>query len=171
MGKKTLLGGAAIVVAAAVSSGALERDARADDLRTLALEPSAEQPQPPNAMLITTGAVIFAVPYGFSVASAATSHVSSDKWLYVPVAGPWGDIIARLACTSSNCKGDLAVAALPLVLSGLGQAAGVGVIIKALIDPPNGWAQPQKAADNRPHIQVTPVSYAGGGGLAAFGKF
>ncbi len=166
-----MLGGAAAVAVAAIVWGAFEGDARAEDLRTLTLEPSAEQPQGPSPLLITTGAVLFAVPYGLSVVSAANSQVFSDKWLYVPVAGPWGDIIARLSCTTSGCKGDLATAAVPLVFAGLGQAAGVGVLIKALIDPPNGLAQPREASDGRPHVHVAPTSYMGGGGLQAYGAF
>src|SRR6185312_11463369 len=92
-----------------------------EEIPTIALKPPPEQPKGPNAMLAVTGLVIFGVPYGFSAAAAATSNVSSDKWLYVPIVGPWGDIIARQTCTSSGCKGDFSSAAAPLVISGLGQ--------------------------------------------------
>src|SRR5579859_5492352 len=133
MGRARSVGLAAVLAVALVGVG---HDARAEELRTLTLEPSPDMPRGPDPLLVTTGVVIFGVPYGFSAFAAAASHVSSDKWLYAPVVGPWGDIIARLSCASSNCKGDLGPAALPLVLSGIGQAAGVGIVIKALIDPP-----------------------------------
>jgi hypothetical protein len=165
MGRTISLGlAAAIAVALVASSG----EARAEELRTLTLEPSPDlAPGRPDPLLVTTGAVIFGVPYVFSVFGAAASNVPGDKWLYVPIAGPWGDLIARLTCTnSSTCKGDLGPTALPLVFSGLGQAAGVGIIIKALIDPPKGG---RVATDT--HVHVVPTTYVGGAGLQAYGAF
>jgi hypothetical protein len=162
MGKATSLGVAAAIAAAVATTGS-ERAACAQELRTLTLEPSAEQPQGPDPMLALTGAVIFAVPYGFGVFSAATTNTSSDKWLYVPIAGPWGDLISRLSCTTSFCKGDIGTAGLPLIMAGLGQAAGVGILIKSLISPPN-----RRVAKG---VHFAPTTYAGGGGLTAYGAF
>jgi hypothetical protein len=167
MGRGSLLGLAAVIAVALVGVG---RDASAAELRTLTLEPSVDTPQGPDPLLVTTGVVIFGVPYGFS-AYAAASSLSSDKWLYVPVVGPWGDLIARLTCTSADCKGDVGPASLPLVLSGLGQAAGVGILIKALIDPPGKSAARSAIDENRVHVHVAPATYAGGAGLQAFGAF
>ena len=132
---------------------AVSRDAAAEELRTLTLEPSADVPRGPDPLLITTGVVIFGVPYGFSAAAAGASNIPSDKWLYVPVVGPWGDIIARLTCTTTDCQGNLGPAALPLVLSGLGQAAGVGILIKALIDPPGKSARSASDGEPRPRAR------------------
>jgi hypothetical protein len=164
MGRTSSLGLAAAIAVALVASGT---EARAEELRTLTLEPSPDlAPGKPDPLLVTTGAVIFAVPYGFGVFGAAASNVSADKWLYAPVVGPWGDLIARLTCTnSSTCKGDLGPTALPLVLAGLGQAAGVGIIIKAFIDPPKG----NRVADKSVHF--APTTYAGGAGMQAYGAF
>jgi hypothetical protein len=164
MSKLTSFGVAAAIAAAV---GGITHEAHADDLRTLSLEPSVEKPQGPSAMLVTSGIVLFGVPYAFSVVSAATSDVSSDKWLYVPVVGPWGDFISRITCEPTGCRGNVGPAALPLVLAGLGQAAGIGVLIKALVDPPGSSI---KAAQDT-HVHVAPTSYAGGGGLQAYGKF
>jgi hypothetical protein len=163
MGRGTSLG---LVIALAIAGVAAGTDAQAEELRTLTLEPSAETPQGPDPLLVTTGIVIFGVPYGFSAFAAATSDVSSDKWLYVPVVGPWADIIARYTCTTSNCKGDIGPAAVPLALSGVAQATGVGILIKALIDPPG-----QSARASARHVHVVPATYAGGAGLQAFGAF
>ncbi len=164
MGRTSLLGFAAVIAVALVGAG---RDARAEELRLLTLEPSPDLPAgKPDPLLVTTGAVIFAVPYVFGVFGAAASNVDADKWLYVPVAGPWGDLIARLTCTnSSTCKGDLGPTALPLALAGLGQAAGVGILIKALIDPPKG----NRVADKSVHF--APATYVGGAGMQAYGAF
>jgi hypothetical protein len=165
MGRASSLG---LAAAMAVALMAVQRDAGAEELRTLTLEPSPDMPSGPDPLLVTTGVVIFGVPYGFSAFAAASSTTSSDKWLYVPVVGPWGDIISRLTCTTTGCKGDLGPAAAPLVISGLGQAAGIGILIKALIDPP-GKAARRAATDT--HVHVAPTSYAGGGGLQAYGAF
>jgi hypothetical protein len=156
-----------VAAALAIALMVVGSDARAEELRTLTLEPSPDLPPGPDPLLVTTGVVIFGVPYGFSAFAAATSSLSSDKWLYVPVVGPWGDIIARLSCTTSNCKGDIGPASLPLVFSGLGQAAGVGILIKALIDPPGKASR--SAIDT--HVHLAPATYAGGAGLQAFGAF
>jgi len=164
MGRSTWLGLSAAIAVALLGVG---RDAGAEELRTLTLEPSPDMPRGPDPLLVTTGVVIFGVPYAFSASAAANSSLPSDKWLYVPIAGPWGDIIARLSCTTTDCKGDVGPSALPLVLSGLGQAAGVGILIKALIDPPGKSA---KAARDT-HVHVVPATYAGGAGVQAFGAF
>ena len=168
MGKISLGAAAALAVAVVGFTGAT---ASAEDLRTLALEPTNEQPQPPNPLLITTGALTFAVPYGFSVYGAAASNLSADKWLYVPIAGPIGDYIQRRTCSSSGCRGDLGTATLGLALSFVGQAAGVGILVKALTDPPNGYAQAAGANRDKLHVHLAPASYAGGGGLEAYGDF
>jgi hypothetical protein len=85
--------------------------------------------------------------------------------------GPVGDYIQRLTCSSTGCRGDLNSAGLGLALSLVGQVAGVGILVKALVDPPNGYAAPPKTADGKPRVHFAPTSYAGGGGLQAFGDF
>jgi hypothetical protein len=166
MGTQSSLGVAAALAVALIAAG---NNARAEELRTLTLEPSPDLPPGPDPLLVTTGIVIFGAPYGFSAFAAATSNLSSDKWLYAPVVGPWGDLIARLTCTSSDCKGDLGTASLPLIISGLGQAAGVGILIKALIDPPGKSGARSASSDT--HVHVVPATYAGGAGLQAYGAF
>jgi hypothetical protein len=168
MGKYSL--GASAALAAALI-GFTGGTANAQDIRSLALEPTNEQPQPPNPLLITTGAVTFAVPYGFSVFAAAASNLAADKWLYVPVVGPVGDFIQRYTCQSGGCRGNMNNAGMGLALSFVGQVAGVGILIKALIDPPNGYAVPPATADNKLRVHFAPTSYAGGGGLQAYGDF
>jgi hypothetical protein len=165
MGEARSLGLAAAIAVALMGVG---HEARAAELRTLTLEPSPDMPRGPDPLLVTTGVVIFGVPYGMSAFAAAESHLSSDKWLYVPLVGPWGDLIARWTCASSNCRSDVGPAALPLVLSGVGQAAGIGILIKALIDPP-GKSGARAATDT--HLHVAPTTYAGGAGLQAYGAF
>ena len=166
MGRASTLGLGAVLAAVALMG--VGDDARAEELRTLTLEPSPDLPRRPDPLLVTTGIVIFGLPYGLSAFAAAASHLSSDKWLYVPVAGPWADIIARRTCASSSCMGDAGPAALPLVLSGVGQAAGIGIMIKALIDPP-GKSGARAATDTRVHL--APTTSAAGAGLQAYGAF
>ena len=60
MGRRISLGLAVAIAAALVATG---HDARAEELGTLTLEPSAELPQGPDPLLVTTGVVIFGVPY------------------------------------------------------------------------------------------------------------
>lgn len=125
--------------------------------------PTPEHTAQGELMLGVTGGVLLGLPYAASVWSAAASDVPGDKWLYAPVIGPWGAIVDRTACRAVACRGNIASDAAPLVVSGLAQAAGLALIVVALTTPVNA---PPRAA-----LHVVPASYAGGGGLAAFGTF
>jgi len=157
---------ASLVLAAGICAAAcsLGPNARADEVRTIA--PTApESPGRPDPMLGLTGAVMFAVPYGLSVYSAAASDVTSDRWMYLPVAGPFADLIARQTCQTEGCKGDPGPAALPLAIDGLAQAAGVAILITTFASP---GVPPTSAYAG---VHVVPTGYAGGAGVTAFGAF
>jgi hypothetical protein len=155
--------GAAIAAVFVVGSSA-----RADEVRTIVPPQQAEAPPGPDPMLGLTGLVVLGVPYGLSVVVAATSDVPSDHWLYLPVGGPLADIIARGTCQSADCRGNANEAALPLVIDGLTQAAGAAILVTTFA---SAGRPPASAYAARARVRVVPASYAGGGGVAAFGVF
>jgi hypothetical protein len=147
----------AIVLTASPDSGA-------EELRTVVPRP-LESPRRVDPLLTMTGAVLFGIPYSASFAIAATSGLAADRWLYAPVIGPVGSLVARSTCDTPGCRGtDLGTAALPLVLDGMVQAAGVGVIVVSV-------ARPSKPVPAVGGVHLMPTTYRGGAGLSAFGVF
>ena len=157
-----VLAGAATAVALTCGSAA-----RAEEIRTIVPQ-GPESPRRVDPLLTMTGAVLFGMPYVGSVAVAATSELAADRWLYLPVFGPIGDLVARGTCTTSGCKGtDLGSVALPLVLNAAVQAAGAGVLILSLVRP----SRPPTASRRAAEVHVTPTPVTGGAGVSAFGTF
>jgi hypothetical protein len=139
--------------------------ARADETRPVVPIHEGE-PARRDPLLVTTGAVLFGLPYSASVVAAATSENASDRWLYVPVVGPFGDLVARATCQAPDCRGtNLGTSPLPLAISGLMQAAGAYVFFRALAAPAHA-SEPSAAT-----IHIVPAATPHGGSLAAFGTF
>jgi hypothetical protein len=150
---------AVALLASLIGAGA---PAYADEFRPIVPEPENKQPDP---LLITTGAVMIGLPYLGGLGAAVSSSIPADRYLYIPVAGPFVDIIVRATCETSFCKGDIGTAPLPLAISGLMQLGGVYILARALLSP--GTPVPPKGAE----VHVVPAAYAGGGGLAAFVRY
>jgi hypothetical protein len=160
-----------IASAAAAVALAVGTTASAEELRTVVPQPH-ESPPRVDPLLVMTGAVIFGVPYAGSVAVAAGSYRDADKWLYLPVAGPIADIMHRNTCTTWGCRGsDLGSAALPLVLSSVGQAAGIGIFVYALARPSKPARVPAPAPKSGVTLRVFPTASSGGAGVMAIGTF
>jgi hypothetical protein len=141
------------------------------EARTVA-PPTPEHTAQGKLMLGVTGAVLFGLPYAVSVWSAAASERVGDRWLYQPVVGPWATLVDRSVCRTSGCRGNIGTDALPLAINGLSQAAGFAMIIVALSTSSRPESAPRAAAQSSPvELHVSPASYPGGGGLAAFGTF
>jgi hypothetical protein len=152
-----------VAVACAAAYLATPRTARADEVRSI-VPSTPESPGHPDPLLAMTGAVVLGLPYGFSIWGAAASNVPSDRWLYIPVGGPWVDLIVRHTCSTTGCQGADASEALPLAIDGLAQAAGLAILVTSFASkgepPPSAFA-----------LRVAPTSYRGGGGVSAFGTF
>jgi hypothetical protein len=143
----------------------MESPARADEVRSVTAS-TAESPGRPDPLLITTGAMLLGIPYGLSVWAGAVSTNPSDHWLYAPVFGPLADLIERRSCSSTGCIGNVAGDTAPLVINGLAQAAGLGVLVTAFASP--GKPPPSSSTFA---VRVAPTTYRGGAGVTAFGAF
>jgi hypothetical protein len=160
-----------IASAAAAVASAVGTSASAEELRVVVSQP-LESPPRVDPMLAMTGAVLFGVPYVGSVAVAAGSNLDADKWLYLPVAGPIVDYIDRHVCTTWGCRGnDLGTVALPLVLSSVGQAAGMGIFVYSLARPSKPARVPAPAPKTGVTLRVLPTASPGGAGVMAIGTF
>jgi hypothetical protein len=85
---------------------------------------------------LVSGGILAAITYGPAVWFAASSTLKADRILFLPVLGPWIDLVARPACVPpagsgalpvDPCTGETFVKA-GLIASGLGQALSVVLI-------------------------------------------
>jgi hypothetical protein len=116
--------------------------------------------------LLTVGATSLGLAYGASVLAAATSQHTPDRWLYVPLLGPYLDLGDREACGFSAARPCYREAGNKLLLAtdGIIQTVGTAAIIFAAVKPAH-------AAQER-SLQLGLVQLRRGQpGLAAFGRF
>jgi hypothetical protein len=132
----------------------------------------------PNRPLLGTGAIVFGAPYVASVIVGAVSTLDADDKLFIPVVGPWLDLGQRPCGFGSSCSTSNNVESAFLVADGIAQGAGVLMMLGSLVVPEHrtetvttttGKALPPPPAKSEVHIM--PVSYLGGGGIGASGKF
>jgi hypothetical protein len=163
----SLVGAFATAIVALGSTAAAQQV----EARTVA-PPTVEHTRQGELMLGVTGATLLGLPYAASVWSAAASSRDGDRLLYVPVVGPWASLVNRATCTVPGCRGNISTDALPLVADGVAQAAGFAILMVALTTPTRAEsAPPPSTRRSSLRVHVAPASYAGGGGLAAFGTF
>jgi len=136
-------------------------------------EDSAAMRTRPNTFMLKSGIVLIGVPYTASIVVATTSDRKADRYLYVPVAGPWLDLSARDAareCTAGQaCKNDGLNRGLVIangVFQGIGALGVVGAFLLPEKMQPAGEAQKESL-----RVRISPTSFAGGYGLVASGKF
>jgi hypothetical protein len=125
----------------------------------------------PNSMLLKSGIVLLGVPYTASILVATTSDHRADRYLYVPVAGPWMDLSARDSTRECQigqpCKNDGVNRGL-LIANGVFQGLGALEVLGAFLFPENVQSQ---GGAQKEGLRVSPSSFAGGYGLVASGTF
>jgi hypothetical protein len=126
----------------------------------------------PNPYLLTTGLVLWGVPYTTSVVVAAQSSNSADQHLYVPIVGPWIDLGQRGGCPIANnsCNTETTNKVL-LGVDGVFQAIGTLEVIWGFLRPEHREVTTVAATRYTPKMTFTPASIASGYGLAAVGQF
>ena len=124
----------------------------------------------PNYELLVTGAATFGLAFLPSVAVAVESSRVADSNLYVPVLGPWLDLLSRSSCPIGiNCAADTG-ARVALVLDGVLQTAGALQIVGALAIPHRKIIL--HTGTQTAGFDVTPARMGRDGyGMMAVGKF
>jgi hypothetical protein len=93
--------------------------------------------------LILAGGLVLGITYALSISVAGASREHADRWLLVPVAGPFIDLAARPTCdrtsdpftgTRNYCNDDSS-ARTSLMLDGLTQVGGAVLTIVGLATP------------------------------------
>ncbi len=137
--------------------------------RAFADVPSEETIIVPRYDLLTSGAAFLAVSYLPSVVVGAESHREGDTNLFIPVFGPWFDLIARPPCSVTvPCSGE-GLAKVALVADGVLQTAGALQVALALLVPHRHVVLHAKT--DRFAVDFTPSRLGTGYGLAALGTF
>jgi len=128
----------------------------------------------PSRIMLASGIVTFGVTYGAGAIVAATSPLSADQQMFVPIAGPWMDLFDRPDCggnTGRSCNSETAYKVL-IVADGIGQAIGALTIVEAFLNPEVVTTTRSVTASEKPSWRVTPAALgAGGYGMLALGNF
>jgi hypothetical protein len=139
----------------------LPADVRADDAPARRFE---VEDRGPNRMILASGIATLGFSYGVSGYVGATSPRESERFLLVPVLGPWMALAEREACGSPPavpCETESTYQAL-LVASGGLQLLGLAEVAYAFV-------KRERREVERP--LVTALAFRGGAGIGAIAKF
>jgi hypothetical protein len=126
----------------------------------------------PNPYLLTTGFILWGVPYGSSVIVAAQSSNQADQHLYVPIAGPWIDLANRGGCPvgANSCNTETTNKVL-LGVDGAFQAIGTLEVLWGFLRPEHREVTTVSATRFTPELSFTPARVGTGYGMTAFARF
>ncbi len=82
----------------------------------------------PSSALVATGTILLALGYGVAAVTAASTTYDKDRFLFIPLAGPWIDLGLRPPSTS-----DENWARFGLVVDGVAQLAGLVLVVTGLV--------------------------------------
>jgi hypothetical protein len=127
----------------------------------------------PNQQLLTAGGLTFLGAYVPSFVVAATSDHDKDKWLYLPVAGPFVDLATR------DCDNNIQTATCgttawergALIASGAVQTVGVAMIVGSFFSNTRKLTTTTGAVDKPTLVSITPTTVGHAPGLMAVGTF
>jgi hypothetical protein len=122
----------------------------------------------PNRALLWSGVVALGIPYTASVVVASESSRTGDAALFIPIAGPWVDLVQRSGCpvALTTCNGETFNKVL-LVGDGLLQGVGAIAILSSF------FVREHRHRTNAsvPQLHFAPMSVRAGSGLAVLGTF
>lgn len=133
--------------------------------------PMTETKSPINRALMTTGVLLLGGTYAASAVEAyASSRPEDQKYLYIPVAGPWLDLTHR-DCTFTPCGNgsNENVNKALLIADGIGQGLGILGIVTSLFLPEKTTAHWLLLGQG--NIEAGPSRVGTGYGLGAVGTF
>jgi hypothetical protein len=101
----------------------------------------------PNRKLLWTSGITFGAAYLPAVVVAITSSNDADRYLYIPLAGPWLDLAKRQCVEPAavHCP-DATLHGVGLFVDGLVQLAGLASFVLAFEIPEKRWIPPARPA-------------------------
>ncbi len=127
----------------------------------------------PNVPLLTTGLTTFGLSYAPALVIGAMSSQSSDRNLYIPVAGPWLDMANRPACggRGPSCTSETTNKVL-LGVDGVAQGLGAAMTVVGLLVPTRHTTMTKTTAKkDGPTIRISPATLGTGYGVTAVGTW
>lgn len=125
----------------------------------------------PNHALLGTGAGLFIMSYVPTAFAAAMSDRDEDRRLFIPIAGPWMAIDQRRCSRMSPCGPEEEFARAMTVTSGIVQGVSTLLVIGSLVIPETTRVLQLEGTAKKRSVGVIPVSYTGGAGIGAVGRF
>jgi hypothetical protein len=113
----------ALLTSAVIALVAVAADARAEDTVVLRKVTAS-----PGSALVASGTILLSLGYGVAAVTAASTTYEKDRFLLVPIAGPWIDLGLRPPSTS-----DENWARFGLVVDGVAQLAGLILVVTGLV--------------------------------------
>ncbi len=138
------------VVVAVLVAIAFARDARAQQV----VVERREVPVGAGVPYLGAGTVIAALSTGVALIIATTSPYDNDRFLFIPVFGPWIDLAHRPESSSEENW-----ARVGLVVDGLAQATGVALLVV-------GFVMRHQKLPKNPRMLIVPIATSGGTGLS-----
>jgi hypothetical protein len=122
--------------------------------------------------LIGAGLFVLAASYMPAIAVAESSDSRVDEHLYVPVAGPWLDLVRRPTCNAIDCSTEFGNRAL-IATDGLLQGLGAFMTLVGLLTlDEDAGTQPIAKNRDKPTVHVSPAQLGSSSyGVSAFGSF
>jgi hypothetical protein len=163
---------AAVAAAAVLSHDALAQEPPppAGPPPVVATQETTSQATGPSWAMVTSGVVVFGLAYVPAAVVAGSSNLSADHNLYVPLAGPWMDLVQRPGCSNGDCTGEN-TAKVGLVIDGIFQGVGALTTIGGFLTAAHSTTTVQRAADLKPKVRLAPAQVASGYGMVAVGSF
>jgi len=123
----------------------------------------------PDRGMLRSGVWTLGLSYVPALVVGIESPVSTDRYLFAPVAGPWLDF-ARRDCP--ECAHETLNRVL-LVSDGVIQGIGTLEILGSFLFTEHTVVHQAAALDQSPkfHLRLSPTRMAGGYGMTAFGNF
>ena len=172
LGLSVLCAGLALAGTTAVASAQTSTTTVTSEPVVPAQTVTSEEAYMPNRYLLTTGFILWGVPYVSGVVVAAQSSNPADQHLYVPIAGPWIDLANRQGCpVGSNACDNETTNKVLLGLDGAFQAIGTLEVLWGFLRPEHKTFTRVQATRYTPEIQLTPSRVASGYGLTALATF
>jgi hypothetical protein len=138
---------------------------------TVTTQETTSQATGPSMAMVESGVVMFGLAYVPAVVVGATSGLTADKSLFVPVAGPWIDLTQRPGCApGTSCNSEITAKVL-IITDGVIQAIGALTIVGGLLTTAHETTTVQRAASTRPTFHLSPAQLGTGYGMVALGSF
>jgi hypothetical protein len=129
--------------------------------------------------LLVAGITLFVLSYAPTAYIGATSRLTTDRDLLVPLAGPWVDLAERPKCVAPAGSQALPVSPclvetlskVAIVTGGAVEALGAILIVAGIPSSTRVSYEGDKVSADKPTVHVLPTMGAGGTGVRAFGTF